>query len=546
MKKNTFMQGAFVATIGIVITKIIGILYVIPFYAIIGEKGGALYAYAYNIYGLFLGIATVGLPLATSKLVSEYNALGYYYSKERVFKLGKKVITIMAVLIFLLLIILAPYIAYLIIGDIEGGNTIQDTAFVIRTISLSILVVPVLSISRGYLQGHRYITPTSISQVIEQIVRVIVIILGSYLAIKIFDIGVTNAVAIAVLGAFIGSIASYLYLYYKVQRNYQDLNRECEITRAEKNLTDSKIIKQLLTYAAPFIIVGISKNLYNSIDIVTLVRTLVNGLNYKIEVAESVLSVISTWGYKLNMIVVSISTGLIVSLIPNLSSSFITNNITDVRRKVNKALQILLYLTIPMTVGLSFLAKPIWTIFYGSNKWGPIVFSYSIFTALFLALFTTIISMLQSANKYKQVAICLTLGLLTKIILNIPLIYSFNKLGIYAFYGAITATICGYLLASILGLRYLAKDFNISYEDTIHNLFKIVIITILMVIVLSLLKLVIPINASSRLICIAIAVLYSLVGGFVYIFVSSKNKLINDIFGDNIKKMILTKLGIIK
>ena len=71
------MKGAFIATFGVVITKIIGILYVIPFYKIIGEQGGALYGYAYNIYSIFLGISTAGIPLAISKITSEYNTLGY-------------------------------------------------------------------------------------------------------------------------------------------------------------------------------------------------------------------------------------------------------------------------------------------------------------------------------------------------------------------------------------------------------------------------------------------------------------------------------------
>ena len=86
MKKNSFMQGAIVATIAIVFTKVIGILYVIPFYNIIGEKGGALYGYAYTIYSTFLSISTVGIPLTISKLVSEYNAKGYYHARERVYK----------------------------------------------------------------------------------------------------------------------------------------------------------------------------------------------------------------------------------------------------------------------------------------------------------------------------------------------------------------------------------------------------------------------------------------------------------------------------
>ena len=77
MKKNTLMEGAIVATLGIIIVKVMGLLYVIPFNAIIGEQGGALYGYAYNIYQLFLSISSAGFPFAISKLTSEYTALGY-------------------------------------------------------------------------------------------------------------------------------------------------------------------------------------------------------------------------------------------------------------------------------------------------------------------------------------------------------------------------------------------------------------------------------------------------------------------------------------
>ena len=64
MKKNGFMEGAIIATIAIIISKVLGVLYVIPFYKIIGEQGGALYGYAYNIYNIFLIISSAGIPLA--------------------------------------------------------------------------------------------------------------------------------------------------------------------------------------------------------------------------------------------------------------------------------------------------------------------------------------------------------------------------------------------------------------------------------------------------------------------------------------------------
>ena len=88
MKKNSFIEGAFVATVSILLCKVLGLLYVIPFYDIIGNKGGALYSYAYSIYAIFLSLSTCGIPVAVAKLVSEYNALENYSLKEKILKIA--------------------------------------------------------------------------------------------------------------------------------------------------------------------------------------------------------------------------------------------------------------------------------------------------------------------------------------------------------------------------------------------------------------------------------------------------------------------------
>ena len=188
MKKNSFIGGALIATMDIFIVKIIGLLYVIPFNMIIGEQGGALYGYGYNVYNLFLSISSAGFPFAISKLTSEYNSLGLKKAVRDTYKIAIKIILIISISVFLLLFIFAPQIGKLIIGDATGGNTYEDIAFVIRMVSFAILVVPFLSVTKGFLQGHKYITPTSVSQVIEQIIRVAVILLGSYLALKVFNL----------------------------------------------------------------------------------------------------------------------------------------------------------------------------------------------------------------------------------------------------------------------------------------------------------------------------------------------------------------------
>jgi len=129
----------------------------------------------------------------------------------------------------------------------------------------------------------------------------------------------------------------------------------------EPKITNQEILKKIFYYAFPFIMIDVFKSLYNSVDVVMLVSVLVKGIGYSTPDAETIMSVISTWGLKINMIVISIATGIAVSLIPNITSSFVKKDMDAVHKKINQALQMLLYLVIPMTVGLSILAKPVWT-----------------------------------------------------------------------------------------------------------------------------------------------------------------------------------------
>ena len=538
MKKNSFIQGAFIATFGIVLSKILGMLYVIPFYSIIGDQGGALYGYAYSIYSIFLGISQAGIPLAISKIISEYNVLGYYDAKKRAFKLGKQTLTILGIVCFLIMFVFAGVIADIIIGDITGGNTRSDVTFVIRVISTAVLVVPLLSISRGYLQGHKYISPTSVSQVLEQLVRVFIIIVGSYLGLKVFNLSLTTTVGIAVFSATAGALCSYFYLVFKIRKNKKQLERKT-LKVDEPKITDKEIVSKILIYAFPFIMIDVFKSLINSVDVFMLVKVLVNGIGYTTTQAEAIMSVVYTWGLKINMIIVSISTGLMVSLIPNLTASFVKNEMDDVRSKINQTLQWLLFFTLPMTFGLSVLAKPVWTVFYGVSEFGSSVYQYYVFVALATTLFTASITILQLLKEYKHVFIGLLTGLLTNALLNIPLLYGFHKMGLPAYYGSITSTILGYLVCALMSLHYIGKKYKVNYEDTLKKVFNIIITTLVMVIVLLVLKQFIPFTSTSRLINIFIIAIYAVVGACVYLFIMFKSKLIYQIFGkDNVDKLI--------
>ena len=541
MKKNSFMQGAFIATLGIVISKILGIIYVIPFYDIIGTQGGALYGYGYSIYSIFLGISQAGIPLAISKIVSEYSVLGYYDAKRRTFKLGKKVLSILGIVSFLIMFIFARGLADIIIGDVSGGNTIEDVTLIIRIISTAVLVVPFLSIYRGYFQGHKYITPTSISQVLEQVIRVCVIVGGSYLTLKVFNLGLTTSVGVAVFAATIGALTSYFYLFVKMKKNKADIEKET-LKVKEPKITDNEIIKKIIMYAFPFIMIDVFKSLINSVDVFMLVKVLVNGLGYTATNAEAVMSVISTWGQKINMIIVSISTGLMISLIPNLTASFVKNDMIDVNKKINQTLQWLFFFTIPMTIGLSFLAKPVWTVFYGVSDFGPSVYQYYVFVALATTLFSTSLMILQILKEYKQVFICLVVGLATNALLNIPLLYLFDSLGLPAYYGSTTSTILGYTLCSIIALIFINRKYHITYGESIKRISNIILVSLAMVLTLCLVKYILPFTNTGRLFNLVYIVIYTIIGGIIYFGIMLKNKMVYNIFGTDVVDKVKRKI----
>ena len=540
MKKSNFIKGALITTLGIVIAKILGILYVIPFHSIIGDEGGALYGYAYTIYTLFVSLASAGIPLAISKLVSEYQTMGYYRAKKRVFLIGRKIAILAGFISFIIILITAPLLAKAVLGNVVGGSTIKDVTFVIRIIGTAILIVPTLSIYRGYFEGHRLFSPPSISQVIEQVLRVLVIVVGSYIAIKVLKIDLTSSVGIALAGATVGASIAYVYLVNKRIKNKQVFNEKIRVVN-EPKISNKTIFKKIVYYAIPFIMIDVFKALYNYVDMFTVVKSLVNYANYETVDAETIYSMLSTWANKFNMILLAISTGVVVSLIPNLTESIVKKEHSGVEKKINQALGILLYLTLPMTFGISFLAKPIWLLFYGESTYGPSVLSYYIFVGFFIGLFTSLIIMIQTLKDKKIVLISLITGVIIKILLNNYLLKAFYSNGFPAYYGVITASIIGYLVSSIICLFVLRKKYKINFEEIVNNFINIVCSSFLMILVLFICKFFIPITSTNRIMNLVIILIYMVIGAIVYFVFNHFSKLTNKVFGRDIFK-ILNKL----
>nr|MBP3258933.1 polysaccharide biosynthesis protein [Bacilli bacterium] len=543
MKKQGFIEGTMVGTIATIICKVLGLLYVIPFRAIVGAQGGALYGYGYNIYMVFLSLATSGIPIAMSKIISEYNTMEMHYAKNRAYKIGSRLIVGLGFISFLVVFIFARSLAYLIIGDNLGGNTIEGVTLVIRVVSTALLIVPIQSVKKGYLQGHKYMTVPQSANVIEQVVRVIVIIFGSYITYKVLHRSLDLSVSVAVFGATLGAIVSYSFISIMMNKNKEKFNVDTKAIKEEKKLTDKVILKKIVMYALPFILIDLIKSAYNTIDMFTVVRTMTN-MGFDINLAEEVLADLTTWGSKLNMIVTSLVVGLSAALVPNIMSSFVKKDYKDVNKKINQSLEILLISAIPLTLGLSFMGDAIWTVFYGTDPLGATIFKVQIFTALTLTFHSVLIDATQTLNDSKMSIGMLLLSFVLKTILNIPSMYLFKMMGLEPYYGTVAVTLLTQGMVIVVLLYDLYKKFSVNYSKSFTVLWKTILANLIMFIVLYILKLFIPFNDLGRGLSLVMVIVYGGVGVFIYLITTIRLHIYDDIFSEKAKNEILKKLHI--
>ena len=539
MKKSSFIEGTFIATLAIVIVKILGMLYVIPFYAVIGVEGGALYAYAYNIYNIFLDISTIGFPIAMSKVTNEYNTLKKYDAKKRAYYIAINIMRFVSVSVFIILFIFAKPIATLIIGNLSGGNTIESVTTAIRFVSLAILVIPYLSVTKGYLQGHNVINIPSVSNVLEQIVRIAIVLIGSFLVVKVFNGGYQLGVYISLLGAFFGGLVAYTYIKYKMSKSKKELGLD-DIRKKDK-ITDKEITKKLVSYAVPFIIINIMASLYSFVDMLLVLRTM-ESIGFDAVTVEFIATSISTWAGKINMVVASIAMGMTVSLIPSIVEAYTLKNHDSLERKINSSLKTLLFISLPMAVGISMLSSSVWSIFYGVSDIGATILSMSVFVCVTANLFMITSSIAQGLNKFKTVYIATGTGFLINACLDVPIMLLFNKIGLPPYLGAAVASIIGYSASSIIALKQINKEHKIKYRDTINTVLKMILPLAIMIIFLIIIKAFVVVDLASKFSCILFVAINTIIGAIIYFAISWKMGLVEEIIGDQLINKIKKKL----
>ncbi|MCL6588109.1 MAG: polysaccharide biosynthesis protein, partial [Anoxybacillus sp.] len=399
MMSSKLLRGTFILTAGVLLSRILGLVYVIPFYPLVGKQGGALYSYGYVPYQIFISLATAGVPLAVSKFVSKYNALGEYRTGYRLFRSGLVLMTMTGLAACAILYMIAPWLAPFVIDEQIKGNSVADVVTVIRAVSFALIIVPVMSLIRGFFQGHESMGPTAASQVVEQLIRIVFLLASCYIVLRVLHGSLVTAVSLATFAAFVGALGGLAVLVWYWWKRKEYLAQLLTKDRGQLHPPLKDMYKELIMYAAPFVFVGLATPLYQLIDQFTFNRAMTEiGLA---KISEEAYSIFNVWAQKLVIIPVTLATSFGLTLIPTITKAYVANDRKSLRKYLNQTFQVVLFLTVPAVVGMAVLAEPVYAAFYSYDSLGGEVLRWYAPTAILFALFSVTAAVLQGINQQR-------------------------------------------------------------------------------------------------------------------------------------------------
>lgn len=357
MSGNKILKGTAILAVAGILVKVLGAIFKIPLNALIGTEGLAYYSYAYPLYSLLLVIATAGLPVAISRLVSEKIALNDYTNAQRVFKISRWLMFGVGFVSFLICFFGAELMAEYVYKD-------PGAVLPIKAIAPALIFVPVMSSYRGYFQGRQNMNPTAISQFIEQIVRVGV---GLIAAFFLLDMGLDAAAAGATFGATMGAVGGLVViaLIYKFNGKAIAYHVNHSI-KTQKHESTGHIIKQILAIAVPITIGASIAPMMAFADSAIVVRRLLDA-GFAIGEARDMFGELS--GYCTTMIGLPqvITQGIAVSMVPAVAAAFKLKNKGELTDSINMGMRISMIVGMPCAVGMMVLAEPVLVFIFGRS-----------------------------------------------------------------------------------------------------------------------------------------------------------------------------------
>lgn len=453
--KAKMLSGSAWMTAGSVTSRIIGALYIIPWTTWLGAystQANALYAQGYNIYNLFLVVATAGIPSAISKLVAHYNGINEYAVGRRLYRSGMYVSMAMGVICATIMLFGANLL----------NNGDPNVTPVIRSLAWAVLVIPAMSITRGFLQGYNWMAPSAMSQFVEQIFRVVYMLAATYFIMKIHPTHWMLAVTQSTFAAFIGAIGAILVLGFAYLKHLGEMNQLATQGVQDKSVRTRELIFKIIYQAIPFIVIEAGITIFQLIDQYTFKRvmTMMGGFtSYQI---NAVYALFAFNANKLYMIVISLASAMAATVIPLLAMARAQSDQKSMRDQIENGIMLFYFVMIPASLGLAAVAQQIYTVFYRYDAAGVTILEFAAFMAIPFGLYTVGAAMMQGISENKKMMKFLAIGVIIKLIIQAPLIFFLKGMGPLLATG-ISMMVINYLIL---------HSFNMEFRLRFHQMAK--------------------------------------------------------------------------
>lgn len=483
-KKQTFMEGVMTILFAQIIVKVLGLLYrlVITNVDGFGDEGNGLYGAGYQIYTLLLAFASIGVPSAIAKLVSERIALGKNKEAHDIFKVALMLFGVIGFTGTLFLFFGAEIIATKWIGN-------PAVTGVMKALAPAIFFVAISAVVRGYFNGMYNMKATSNSQVLEQFFKssftIILVLLVRFLAstnpttisrlLNISEANVTEAMAVAAnFASTLAALCSLTYLFVFYNKRKKGIWKEINESKGSYQKYSKKdIVKTILKYSVPISLASVISAINRNIDTFTVIGGLKKLLTRQMFGTAEMITTEATRLYgilsgKIDMLIglpTALNVAFSTALVPTISEAMAKKDEKTAQRRIAFSIRTTLLIALPCAVGMAVLAEPILTLLFPNAVAveAPMLLKLSSLVVIFTLMNQTLSGALQGLGKVMVPAIGLTVGAIAKVIVNLLLI---PVIGIN---GAAIGSIACSLTAMIINIISLCKTLklNLDYKQSI-------------------------------------------------------------------------------
>lgn len=450
MTQSQFLRGTLILAAAGMVVKVIGSLNWIILSRVLGGEGIGLYQLAFPIYLLALSVSSAGIPVAISIMTAEKAAQGDYSGAKRIIRLSLIVLTITGLILSLALFFGADWLI--------SHRFIRDPRAYYSLIALApaIFFVTILSSFRGYLQGWQIMTPTAVSQILEQLFRVGAML---FFASLLLPKGLEYAAGGASLGAGFGAVAALAVLiYYYLRLNRKLKNKTNNLIQANQQESSYEVIRRIMKLALPVSLSSIMLPIVANFDLF-IVPARLETAGYSVEQATELFGYLTGMAIPLVNLFTILTASLATSLVPAISEAYSLGDRARTYQRTAAAIRLTNLVTIPGAIILWLLAEPIATLIYHAPRAGaPIgVLAAGVFL---LGIHQVSTGILQGMGRTSIPVVNMGIAAIVKVTLNWTLT-AIPELGIK---GAAWATVFDIGVAAILNMYFVRKYTNFTID----------------------------------------------------------------------------------